>query len=273
MNMPVLTGTAERAFRQLQTAARTGVACAPVRDLIGGAAAVDSAYAVQSALVAARVAAGARIVGRKIGLTAPVVQQQFGIDQPDYGVLTADMEVAPDGVIPVGATLQPRCEAEIAFVLSRDLPHVDPGMAEVISAVDYLLPAIEIVDSRIAGWDITVADTIADNASSGLFILGQDRRCLRDVDLYACGMVMECRGGEVSTGAGAACMGSPLNALRWLAAEMARRGMPLRAGEVVLSGALGPMVAARPGDSFDVRINGLGAVSVRFAPKGEHHGD
>lgn len=268
MNMPALSEPAERAFRQLRTAALSGVPCPPVRDLIG-AEDLDAAYGVQQALVAARVADGTRVVGRKIGLTAPAVQKQFGIDRPDYGVLTADMEVPPDAPITAGAVMQPRCEAEVAFVLSRDLPHVDPGIADVLSAVDCLLPAIEIVDSRIAGWDITVADTIADNASSGLFMLGQDRRLLREVDLYTCGMVMERHGVEVSTGAGAACMGSPLNALRWLAAEMARRGTPLRAGEVVLSGALGPMVAAGPGDSFDVRINGLGTVGVRFAVQGE----
>jgi 2-keto-4-pentenoate hydratase len=159
---------------------------------------------------------------------------------------------------------QPKVEAEIAFVLGRDLDMANPGHAEVIRAVDHVLPAIEIVGSRIAGWDIRFVDTVSDNASSGAFVLGGSPRLLREIDLRLCGMVMNRRGEPVSAGAGAACLGHPINAVVWLARTMAALGQPLRAGDLVLSGALGPMVAAAPGDVFETHINGLGSVKAVF---------
>jgi 2-keto-4-pentenoate hydratase len=249
---------------RLHAAAVDGRPCAPVRDLIE-AGDVVGAYAVQEINTQRGLAAGRRLVGRKIGLTALSVQRQLGVDQPDYGMLFADMAV-PDGQpIAAGAVLQPKVEAEIAFVIGRDLTEEQLTIADLLRAVDYALPAIEVVGSRVANWDIRLTDTIADNASSGLFVLGASPRKLESLDLRLCGAVMEQRGEPVSVGAGAACMGNPLNAALWLARVMVRAGRALRAGDVILSGALGPMVAARPGDVFDARINGLGAVRAAFA--------
>ena len=238
--------------------------CAPVRDVIG-ADDVAAAYAVQDRLTEAALANGRRLVGRKIGLTAKTVQRQLGVDQPDYGMLFADMDVPCGDEIPVDQLLQPKCEAEIAFILGKSLDDERLTIADILSAVEWILPAIEVVDSRIADWDIRIADTVADNASAGCFVLGHAARRINQVELIGCGMVMEKNGDVVSTGAGIACLGSPLNATLWLAKRMAVVGRPLHAGDIVLSGALGPMVAANPGDHFEARIDGLGSVSVGFA--------
>jgi 2-keto-4-pentenoate hydratase len=240
----------------------------PVRDLFP-AGDVDAAYAVQTAWVAARTAAGARVVGRKIGLTNPVVQAQLGVDQPDFGTLLDDM-ACPTGLpIDIGRTLQPKIEAEIAFVLARDLTGPDLGPAEVAAATEYVVAALEIVDSRIADWAIDIVDTVADNASSGLFVLGEDRRELGDLDLADCDMTMW-RGQEVvSKGSGAACLGHPLAAVAWLANTARDYGQPLLAGEIVLSGALGPMVPVAPGDGFRAEISRLGEVEATFTKESE----
>jgi 2-keto-4-pentenoate hydratase len=161
--------------------------------------------------------------------------------------------------------LQPKVEAEIAFVLERDLTDAEVTLADLISAVAYALPAVEIVGSRIANWNIKLLDTIADNASSGLFVLGTQPRRLDMLDLRMCGMAMERRGEPVSFGAGAACLGNPLNAALWLAQTMVEVGNPLKAGDIIMSGALGPMVGVAPGDVLETRINGLGTVRAAFA--------
>lgn len=248
---------------RLSAAAVTGAPCAPVRDLIG-AHDVDAAYRVQEVLIAERLSAGARRVGRKIGLTSRAVQVQLGVDSPDFGTLLDDMEVHQDRPVDVGRLLQPRIEGEIAFVLGADLASDDPTLADVRQAVAEVRPALEIVDSRIAGWDITLADTVADNASSGLFVLGPTSVPLTAVD--TAGVTLELfRGDElVSQGSGEACLGDPLLALQWLARTAFRYGVPLAAGEVVLSGALGPMVAVGPWDRFSARMAGLGEVRVEF---------
>lgn len=262
---PTDNGTADRvdaAARRLAEAGRTGVPCAPVRDLVTSA---EDAYAVQEHLTRARLAEGRRLVGRKIGLTSRAVQQQLGVDTPDFGMLYADMAV-PDGAeIPVGAVLQPRVETEVALVLERDLTHERHTVADLIRATAFALPAIEVAGSRIRDWDITLADTVADNASSGMYVLGSRPVALADVDLRLAGMVLDRRGAQVSVGAGAACLGHPLNAALWLADTLVRVGRPLRAGDTVLTGALGPMVAAVPGDVFEARVDGLGDVRVAFA--------
>ncbi|MCO5064599.1 MAG: 2-keto-4-pentenoate hydratase [Rhizobiaceae bacterium] len=249
---------------RLAAAVRDGVPCEPVRDLID-LADVAAAYAVQERLTEARLASGRRIVGRKIGLTAQAIQKQLGVDQPDYGMLFDDMDVPSGSDIPFGAVLQPRCEAEVAFVMGDDLDDERLTTADIIRATDFVLASIEIVGSRIAGWNIRIADTIADNASSGMFALGHEPRRLSEIDIRGCGMVMERRGEPVSVGAGVACLGSPVNSTLWLARVMAKAGRPLRRGDVVLSGALGPMIPAEPGDFFEARIEGLGSVSVGFA--------
>jgi len=241
----------------------SGVPCAPVRSSLP-AGDLDAAYAVQTLLTERAVAAGRRVVGHKIGLTAPAVQSQLGVSQPDFGTLFADM-IEVDGVwLPIDRVCQPRIEAEVALVLGRDLPRPDSTLVELIAAVDHLLPAIEVVGSRVAGWDIQIVDTVADNASSGAVVLGANPRSLHEVDLGVCGMAIFHRGEPVSVGAGAACLGHPLNAALWLARTLASRGTPLRAGDLVLTGALGPMVTPQAGEHYEARIDGLGTVRVGF---------
>ena len=243
---------------------RTGKPCAPVRDLLPEGA-LDQAYAAQEINTQRGLDAGRRLVGRKIGLTSLAVQKQLGVDQPDYGMLFDDMAV-PDGwEIGRKQLIQPKVEAEVAFVLERDLDHERLTIADVLRAVAFALPAIEVVDSRIADWKIGIIDTIADNASSGLYVLGATPKKLKDLELRAAGMVMESAGEAISVGAGAACLGDPLSAVLWLAKTMARVGRPLKAGDTILSGALGPMAPVKWGDVFEARIEGLGSVRAAFA--------
>jgi 2-keto-4-pentenoate hydratase len=251
----------DEAARRLMEAARTGLPCAPVRDLVTD---VDTAYAVQHAVVQHRLAEGRRMVGRKIGLTSVAVQRQFGVFQPDFGMLLDDMVVSDREPLSLHRFLQPRVEAEVAFVLDSDLDQENPSVADVLRAVDFVVAAIEVVDSRIAGWDITITDTVADNASSGAVVLGSQPRRLCDVQLETLGMVLEHRGAPVSVGSGAACLGSPAAAMTWLARELSRRGDCLRAGDIVLSGALGPMVAVTTTGTYRARLDGLGDVRAVF---------
>ena len=255
-----IAAAAERiqgAYRELQP-------CAPVRDLLG-VSDVAAAYAVQEHNTRRWVAEGRRLAGRKIGLTSKAVQTQLGVDAPDYGMLFADMSVADGEEILTNTLLQPRVEGEVAFCLRRDLIDPQSTMADVMRAIDYAVAAIEVVSSRIDRWDIKITDTIADNASSGRYVLGNEPRRLGDFDARLCGMSLERRGEQVSLGAGAACLGNPLNATLWLARKMAATERPLHAGDIVMSGALGPMVAVKPGDVFDLRINGLGSVRAVFS--------
>ncbi|MNT20717.1 2-oxopent-4-enoate hydratase [compost metagenome] len=180
-------------------------------------------------------------------------------------MLFADMAVGDGEEIALSRTLQPKAEAEIALVLERDLTHEKHTFADISGATAYAVAAIEIVGSRIANWDITLADTIADNASSGLFVLGSRPVHLHDLDLVNCAMTMERAGQQVSAGTGTACLGNPLNAAAWLADMMVRMGSPLKAGDVLMSGALGPMVPVSAGDRLVARIEGLGEVRAVFA--------
>lgn len=247
----------------LRDAAGSGTWLPPLRESHPGMDGED-AYAIQKINTEMRVAQGRRIVGRKVGLTAHAVQRQLGVDQPDFGTLLDDMIYGDAEPVPWHALQQPRIEAEIAFVLERDLAMPHPGLADAVQAIGYALPALEIVGSRIAGWNIRYVDTVADNASSGAVVLGATPRRLADFDARLCGMAMFRRGEPVSTGAGAACLGHPLNAVVWLARTMARLGTPLRAGDLVLSGALGPMVGVEPGDVFEAQVHGLGSVKAVF---------
>ncbi|WP_432261789.1 2-keto-4-pentenoate hydratase [Cupriavidus sp. TMH.W2] len=256
---PMIRQAAERLWQ----AHADATPCAPVRDCIGEHD-LPAAYAVQEINTQRWLAQGRRLVGRKIGLTSRAVQQQLGVDEPDFGMLFADMAVTEGEEIDLSRVLQPKIEAEIALVLEHPLTHERHTIADLLGATAYALPAAEIVGSRVANWDIRLVDTIADNASSGLFALGSRPVRLADFDIIGCGMVMGRRGEPVSVGAGAACLGNPLRAAIWLADTMVRVGRPLQAGDIVMTGALGPMVPVAAGDVFDVRIEGLGALTTRF---------
>jgi 2-keto-4-pentenoate hydratase len=255
------------AARRLQQAARDRTPCAPIRELLDAddpEAQVAFGYAVQRLLTEAAIESGRRPVGRKIGLTSEAVQKQLGVDRPDFGVLFADMARAEDRPIAMADLLQPKIEAEVAFRLGADLDRPDLTLDQVRAAVDTAVAALEIVGSRIAGWDIRLVDTVADNASSGLFVVGSDPRPLAELDLPGAEMSMTAGGEVVSTGRGAACLGDPCAALLWLARTARDFGAPLRAGDLVLSGALGPMVPVAPNTTYVATIDGLGTVSATF---------
>lgn len=256
----VLSQAADR----LTLAARVHRPVEPVRDLLG-VEDIAAAYAVQRELTHRRETAGGVVVGRKIGLTSRAVQRQLGVDQPDFGVLFADMDVSGAPKIPSGRLLQPKVEAEIALVLKDDLAEGDLGHAQVRIAVDYALAALEIVDSRIAGWDITITDTVADNASSGLFVLADRPVRLGEFEPRETSMRLYADDELVSEGTGADCLGDPLAALAWLARTARKFGDPLRAGQIVLSGALGPMVPTPPDTDIRAEISSLGEVSATFS--------
>lgn len=248
---------------RLAAASETGTPCAPVRDLIGRED-IDAAYRVQSRNIAALRESGRSIVGRKIGLTSRAVQKQMGVDQPDFGVLLDDFDVSRDNVVDSRRLLQPRIEAEVGFVLSADI--TEPIDAEHAPGfVGQVFAALEIVDSRIEGWDISLADTVADNASSGLYVLGDSLARADAPDLVEVTMTMTADGEQVSSGKGSDCLGSPWEALVWLANTSLSYGSPLRAGEVILSGALGPMVAVKPGSTYAASISGIGDVTATFS--------
>ena len=261
----------DEAAALLRAAAQGAKPVAPLRDTYPGMTA-DDAYAIQAIHTTQRIAEGRRLVGSKIGLTSAAVQRQLGVDQPDFGALLDDMAYGDGETIPMSVLQQPKIEAEIAFVLGRDLDMPNPTHHEVLQAVDYVVPALEVVGSRIADWNIRFVDTVADNASSGVYVLGATPMSPRGLDLGLAGMCLARRGEPVSTGVGAACLGHPVNALVWLARTMARLGKPMRAGEVVLSGALGPMVAVQAGDVFECHIHGVGSVRAEFAAQRETDG-
>jgi 2-keto-4-pentenoate hydratase len=239
----------------------------PIPPLRDGLDPLDAAgaYAVQHINTRHWVQAGRRIIGRKVGLTASAVQKQLGVDQPDFGVLFGDMQIEDGGILLASQTLQPKAEAEVAIVLKADLRSADCSIDDVLAATDYAITAIEIVDSRISDWKITLADTIADNGSSAFFVLGSQKMPLEGLDLYTCGMVMTIDDVVMSLGAGAACLGHPLRAAQWLARTLSKNGDYLRAGDLILTGALGPMVTLTPGTAISASVGGIGSVSFSFA--------
>ncbi|MCZ0914137.1 fumarylacetoacetate hydrolase family protein [Gordonia amicalis] len=234
--------------------------CAPIRDLIA-ADDIESAYRVQMLFNADRTAA---VVGRKIGATSAAVQTQLGVDQPDFGVLFADMAFGDGETIPMRTLLQPKAEAEVAFMLKSDLADGDLDVEQCRAAIEYAAPALEIVDSRITDWDITFADTVADNASAGVYVVGAARRTLDEYSPVDSTMTMTIDGEVVSEGDGAACLGDPLNAVAWLARRARQFGEPLRAGQLILSGALGPMRPIAAGSTVTAEISELGSVTAHF---------
>jgi 2-keto-4-pentenoate hydratase len=226
---------------------------------------LDDAYEIQTIQTRRRTAEGARIVGFKVGLTSAPMQQQLGIDQPDYGVLFGDMVQAADAPIPTSAYLQPRAEPEVALVLDRPLTGPGLSVADVVGATRYVLPAIEIIDSRIADWRITLVDTIADNASSAGLVLGSTPVSPAGLDLALVGCVLRHNGRIVQTGAGAAVIGSPWHAATWLANTLTARGVTLDAGHVILTGSVTAAVPVSAGDTVTASIDRLGSVTAVFA--------
>jgi 2-keto-4-pentenoate hydratase len=255
---------------RLAAADSARTACAPVRDLIGRDD-VAAAYLVQQYLNQTRLERGAVVVGRKIGATSQAVQTQLGVDQPDFGVLFDDMGVRDGDEVPMSRLIQPKVEAEVAFVLAEDLAEGSLDDGQVRRSIAYAVAALEIVDSRIRDWDISFADTVADNASSGLYVLGTQKRTLAELEPVEVEMTMSIDGEEVSVGNGAACLGDPLRAVAWLAHQARTFGEPLRAGQVILSGALGPMSPVAAGAEVVARISGLGSVTGKFSTDTEEN--
>ncbi|MES3015375.1 MAG: 2-oxopent-4-enoate hydratase [Pseudomonadota bacterium] len=225
---------------------------------------LDDAYGIQLRMIQRRLDAGERIIGKKIGVTSKIVQDMLKVDQPDFGQLLSGMVFNEGEAVSVGRLIAPKAEAEVAFVLARDLTGPGVTAADVLRATDFVLPCFEIVDSRIRDWKIKIQDTVADNASCGVFSLGGVRRSPRELDLALAGMVLEKNGEIVSTSTGASVQGSPVNAVAWLANTLGRYGIALEAGDVILSGSQSPLVPVKAGDCFTCSVGGLGSTSVRF---------
>jgi 2-oxopent-4-enoate/cis-2-oxohex-4-enoate hydratase len=226
---------------------------------------IDDAYQISLQMLDRRLATGERVVGKKIGVTSKVVMDMLNVDRPDFGYLTDRMMYATGAEVPLSTTLiHPRAEGEIAFVLKHDLNGPGISNADVLRATDFVLPCFEIVDSRIRDWKIKIHDTIADNASCGVVVMGANAVKPTAVDLSTCGMVVQLNGEIISTGAGAAALGSPVNCVTWLANTLGEIGIPLKAGEVILSGSLVPLQPVQVGDNMQVSVGGLGSCSVRF---------
>lgn len=250
---------------ELYTALRERRTVAPLRGR-GLDLEIDDAYAISLGILERRLRDGERVVGKKIGVTSKAVQDMLGVHQPDFGFLTDRMLVADGGTVRIAdAMIQPRAEAEIALILRSSLkgPGITPQ--DVLEATAEIAPCFEVVDSRIANWDIRIVDTIADNASCGVFVLGAARADPRTLDLAALKATVRKNGQPLSEGFGAAVQGSPLASVAWLANTLGRYGVTLDAGEVILSGSLVPLEPVRPGDRFDVDLAGVGTASIAFA--------
>nr|WP_157267081.1 fumarylacetoacetate hydrolase family protein [Azohydromonas aeria] len=262
--MPLNPATLQALGDELYDAWATNSVVEPLTSRVEGIT-IDDAYRIQLRTIERRVQGGERHVGKKIGLTAAVVQAAFGVDRPDFGHLLSGMSHNDGATIPAARFIQPKGEGELGFVLKRDL--LGPGItnAHVLAATECVLPCFEIVDSRIRDWQIKVQDTIADNGSSAAFVIGDHAVDPRRVDLSTVGMVLEKNGEIIGTGAGAATLGHPLNAVTWLANALGAYGIPLKAGEVILAGSLSIMFPIAAGDHLRMTLGGVGSASCRFA--------
>ncbi|MEM3265216.1 MAG: 2-keto-4-pentenoate hydratase [Thermoplasmata archaeon] len=225
---------------------------------------IKLAYQIQLIGIENELKQGKKVIGKKIGLTSKPMQTLLGVSEPDYGHLISDMLVAESSFVNLNDLLQPKIEGEIAFILGKDLKGPNVSIADVYRATEGIMPAIEIIDSRIKDWKIKLADTVADNASSALFVLGDRLVPITNLDIKHIGMVIEKNGEVVSTGAGAAVLGHPANSVAWLANKLSEFNVYLEAGEVILSGALSGAIEARRGDIFTVSFHTLGSISISF---------
>jgi len=226
---------------------------------------VDDAYHISRRILARREADGEVLVGKKIGVTSPAVQNMLGVHQPDFGYLTDRMRLSPGEALPTSRLIQPRAEGELAFALAKDLPGSGVTEADVLAATDWVAPCFEIVDSRIRDWKIAIEDTVADNASSGVFVVGESRTDPRGLDLPRLQMRVTKNGAPLSEGRGAAALGNPLTCVAWLANTLGAFGIPLLAGEVILSGSWVPLEPVGAGDRLTLEIGGLGGLEIVFA--------
>lgn len=262
MRSPKPPHTVLAAAEALRKARSSMAPIAPISETFG-ITGLEEAYEVARVNTLAALDSGRVIAGKKIGLTSKAVQQQLGVDRPDYGVLFTDMECRDGDELPMARLMQPKAEGEVAFVVGRDLSDADLTWSRFLLGIEYALPALEVVDSAIANWKITLADTVADNASCGLYVLGTEPRRITDFSLQTLGMDARRNGEVVSLGSGVACLGHPLKAAFWLAQTMAGLGQPLRAGDLILSGALGPMFTFNSGDELALDLGPLGRLKCR----------
>ena len=225
---------------------------------------IEDAYHVQQRMIARRLEQGDRVIGKKIGVTSTAVMNMLGVHQPDFGYLLDSMVYNEGESVEMDALIQPKAEGEIAFLLKKDLQGPGVTAADVLAATEGVMACFEIVDSRIQDWKIRIQDTVADNASCGVFVLGDQLVDIANLDLALAGMVLEKNGEIVVTGAGAATMAHPVNAMVWLANMLGTLGIALKAGDIVLSGAMGAMVPVVKGDNLRMTIGGIGGCSVRF---------
>lgn len=260
--MSTKTEVIEQANSYLKHAESFHEAIKPLTDVLDDFT-IEDAYNTQLKGIDEKVSNGAKIVGKKIGLTSAAMQNLLGVDQPDYGHLLDSMKVEHDGEISLATLFQPKVEGEIAFVLKEDLHGPNVTAEEVLKATAYIVPSLEIVDSRIKDWKIKLEDTVADNASSGLFVVGP-KESSPSIDLPSVHMQLLCNGEVVNEGVGADVLGSPATCVAWLANKLHEYGVSLKKGEVILSGALSAAVAAKPGDTFTAKFTDLGEVTVHF---------
>lgn len=261
----ILSPEMEKAASVLRKAETSSKTCPPIRNIIGEMD-LSSAYSIQTFNMSQRMKIeGSKIIGRKIGLTSTIVQKQLGVNQPDFGTLLDSMQVFNGAEISMKQLMQPKVEAEIAFILKEDLQQLPKGDKELLATIDYAVAAIEIVGSRIENWNIRITDTIADNASASHFVLGDNQKKPEEINLINCKMKLYKNNEVKSEGNGAACLGSPLNAFRWLAKKMIDMGSPLKKADIVLTGALGPMLEVEGGDFCKAEIDGFGSVEIHFS--------
>ena len=242
------------------------IACAPIDPLTNREPdiTIEDAYQIQLRMIQRRLDAGEVVIGKKIGVTSKVVMDMLGVNQPDFGHLLSGMVFNEGEAVDTSKMIAPRAEAEVAFLLAKDLTGPGVTAEDVLRATECVMPCFEIVDSRIKDWKIKIQDTVADNASCGVFTLGGVRRSPRDLDLALAGIVLEKNGEIISTSSGASVQGSPVNSVAWLANTLGAYGITLKAGDVILSGSQSPLVPVKAGDSLYCAVGGLGSTSVRF---------